>query len=155
MGGFVIVSWQVIGLIIAIILIVLGGSPQILGIISFFLVVSQILFVLFGIVSLLSCWFSPKHIIGKIFCTLLIIFISVALVWGTNDYNYTLITLFDDNILSYLISLIFGGIEYLIYSFSGSYAVVSLGSEDNDDLLGGIISTGVFLFMFNAVCQPF
>lgn len=149
--GFIVISWQAIGMIIAIILMILGGSSQILGFINFVLVISQILFIVFGISSLYLCWCSPRHIIVKIFNTLLIIFISAALFWGANDYKNTLTDLFDDNILNYLMTFIFGGAEYLIYSFSGSYAVVSLGSEDNNSLLESVISTFIFFIMFSAV----
>lgn len=138
-------SWETIGFLIIIILLFLGGSDNIYGIVTFILSISKILAVIGGVIHFLACWLSERLFCTKVWNSFCISFFVYALYWGTGYYREELISVHEVHPIRYLFLLIFGGIEFLLYMALGSSAIMSLSKEEGDTPHISLITSVSFL----------
>lgn len=143
-----VISWEAIGFIIVVLLMVLGGSSEIFGFVSFMLILSQILIVIFGIICIISCLGSPGSVPIIIFRILLIILISAIIFWFTNVFRNELIDSFHNHFFEYLANLLFGLFIQAIYVCSGEYLVTSLALGEVDESESLVIALIAFIAIF-------
>lgn len=138
-------------IIILFILAITGTSETVFGFLKVMLIIVRVLVIIMGIVHTLACLLSGRKIFTKILNTICIILFSYSLYWGAGSFRDELAQLFDQNTFRYIIAVIFGGIEFLIYMFAGSFAVVSMSSEDADTPHYSIISGVIFYCMMTCL----